>query len=357
MSAAVAPLQEPAAIRPRVSVIIPCRNEVRYIAECLDSILGNDYPSDRLDVIVVDGASDDGTVDILDAYAARDPRVRRIDNPARTTPAALNTGLGAASGDVVMRVDAHCRYPRDYITGLVHWLEASGADNVGGVCRTIPGKPSPLGRAIAIALSHPFAVGNAHFRIGAREPRWVDTVPFGCYRRAVFDHLGGFDPDLIRNQDDEFNHRLIARGGKILLVPGIVTEYFARDSLGKLARMYYQYGYFKPLVGRKLGHVATVRQLIPPLFVATVATEILLAPLGARAATALAIVAAAYFGAATIAAGRELPRHGYLVAAWLLATFPVVHLSYGAGFWHGILDFIVRRRGGVTDAARVKVSR
>ena len=147
-------------------------------------------------------------------------------------------------------------------------LEQSGADNVGGVCRTLPASDSAMAKAIAVGMSHPLGVGNSHFRIGCRpEDRWVDTVPFGCYRREVFDRIGLFDEELVRNQDDELNLRLIKHGGRILLSPRIVCKYFARDSLAKLWRMYYQYGYFKPLVVRKVGGVMTLRQLLPPLFV------------------------------------------------------------------------------------------
>ena len=252
---------------PLVTVIVPCRNERRWIAPCLQSILDNDYPRNRLEVLVVDGMSDDGTRDLVEAFSARIRQLRLVSNEKKTTPAALNLGIAAAGGRIIVRMDAHVEYPRDYISSLVALLEKSGADNVGGVCQTLPADNSAIARAVALRHVASAGVGNSHFRIGAAADRWVDTVPFGCYRRELFDRIGTFDEDLVRNQDDEFNLRLIRNGGRILLSPRIVCKYYARDSLPKLWRMYYQYGYFKPLVVRKLGGVMTVRQLLPPLFV------------------------------------------------------------------------------------------
>lgn len=328
----------PDAELPHVSVIVPCRNERLHIAACLDSILGLDYPADLLDVIIADGESDDGTRPILDAYSARHSRIRWLENPRRSTPAALNIAIRSARGDVIVRMDVHCRYPTNYVRRLVSWLELSGADNVGGVCHTRPANAAPLARAIALALADPFGVGNSYFRIGTTEPRWVDTVPFGCYRRAVFDRIGLFDEDLIRNQDDELNHRLHAMGGRILLVPDVVCDYFARDSFRQLALMYYQYGYFKPLVARKLGRVMTARQLVPPLFVATLAVTLALVPFHPLGGVAFPVVAGAYLTALLIRVIVVTPRGERRLAACLTGAFPTMHFSYGWGFLRGVVD-------------------
>src|SRR3954468_6233100 len=253
---------------PRVSIIIPCRNEERYIAACLDSILASDYPAERVEILVADGQSNDGTRPILVRYAALHPKIVLLNNARGTTPAGLNVAIRAAAGEIVIRMDAHVLYPPDYIPRLVAALRESGADNVGGVLETVPADDTPTARAIAIGISHRFGVGNAHFRVGTRERREVDTVPFGCFRREGFARVGLFDEELIRNQDDEFNFRLITRGGRVLLLPNVHCRYFARRSLSQLAHMYYQYGYFKPLVARKVGRIMTVRQLIPATLVA-----------------------------------------------------------------------------------------
>jgi len=330
--------------RPSVSVVIPCRNEGDFIAPCLDSILANDYPRERLEVLVVDGMSDDGTRETIRRYAREHPWIRLLDNPRRITPCALNVGVAVARGGVIMRMDAHTNYPPHYIARLVEWLEESGADNVGAACVTLPANGTVRARAIAAALAHPFGVGNAYFRIGTTEPRWVDTVPFGCYRREVFDRIGPFDEELVRNQDDELNTRLLRAGGRILLVPNVTSSYYARDSFAKLWRMYYQYGYYKPLVVRKVRGVFTARQLVPAMFVLAVAAAGAAAPWSASARLALAGVLGAYGAAAAVAAGTTAVRRGAALWPALVAAFAILHVAYGVGFLRGVADFWVARR-------------
>ena len=351
---------------PLITVIVPCRNEERWIGRCLQSIFDNDYPHDRLEVLVVDGLSSDGTRAIVAAFAANCPRLRLLSNERKITPAALNLGIAAAGGSIVIRMDAHVEYPPDYISALVRLLQESGADNVGGVCRTLPAGESVVARAIALGMSHPLGVGNSHFRIGASGDRWVDTVPFGCYRREVFDRIGLFDEELVRNQDDELNLRLIRHGGRIRLSPRIVCTYFARDSLAKLWRMYYQYGYFKPLVVRKVGGVMTLRQLAPPLFVLGLATTALASllslavlpfPWTILAPTAFALIAAAYLLAIAACAVRAIPAYGWAVAAALCGVFPTLHVSYGIGYLRGVVEFLVLRRSRRGAAQAVPLSR
>jgi glycosyltransferase involved in cell wall biosynthesis len=329
---------------PRVTVVIPCRNEEAFIGACLDSVAASTFPKDRLEILVVDGRSDDQTRAILEQRVAAGGPIRVLDNPDRTAPAAMNVGIRNATGDVIVRLDAHCLYPREYLSQVVEWLTVSGADNVGGVCRTLPANDTAEAHAIAIGVSHPFGVGNSYFRIGVTEPQWVDTVPFGCYHREVFDRIGMFDEDLVRNQDDELNARLIKHGGRILLVPEIVSEYFARESLGKLWRMYFQYGYFKPLVARKLGRVMTARQLVPSLFVLSMLLSMALIGLVPLAAIPLGTLLLAYLGADLFFAVKAGARQGVKCVFWLGLVFPVLHFSYGLGFLKGLADFVVRRR-------------
>jgi glycosyltransferase involved in cell wall biosynthesis len=340
--------------RPLVSVAIPCRNEREYIAACLDSVLAGDYPRDRLEILVADGQSDDGTRDILAQYVARYSCITLIENLKRTTPAALNAAIRSASGSVVVRMDAHVLYPSDYIRRLVDALEETGADNVGGVLQTIPADTTPAARAIAIGLSHPFGVGNSHFRTGAPERREVDTVPFGCYRREVFERIGLFDEELIRNQDDELNFRLIRHGGRVLLVPEVSCRYFARRSFRHLSRMYYQYGYFKPLVARKVGRVMTVRQLVPSILLTALIGSGGLSPWVPGAGAGFACIAALYGGfvlaCSAFAAGADV-RCGVA----LTAVFPILHFSYGFGFLRGVYDHFLT--GGLPAAADTGLSR
>jgi glycosyltransferase involved in cell wall biosynthesis len=330
---------------PLVTVIVPCRNEERWIGPCLDSVLSNDYPRHQMEVFVVDGQSNDKTRSVVESFAGRYPCLRFLSNVKKTAPAAMNLGIAAALGQIIIRMDAHVEYPVDYISSLVRLLQESGADNVGGVCRTLPAKDSVMARAIAVGMSHPLGVGNSYFRIGTSEDRWVDTVPFGCYRKEVFDRIGMFDEDLIRNQDDELNLRLIRHGGRILLSPRIVCKYYARDSLGKLWRMYYQYGYYKPLVARKVGGVMTIRQLLPPLFVVTLVVTALAAAWTWLGLAAFALVAGGYSLATGAVAASLACRHGCATAAALLVVFPALHLSYGVGYLRGFVDFLILRRG------------
>jgi glycosyltransferase involved in cell wall biosynthesis len=323
-------------------VILPCLNEVEYIDECLDSILAMDFPTGRFEVLVIDGMSDDGTRDILRQRASVDERVRMLDNPRRITPTALNIGVRAARGAVIVRMDAHVRYPPEYLAELVEALQSSGADNVGTVIRTLPANDTATARAIAIALSHPFGVGNSHFRIGSDRARWVDTVPFGCWRRDVFERIGMFDEELQRNQDDEFNHRLLRNGGRILMLSHIAPEYYARSSLSAMARMYYQYGLFKPLVRKKVGRLVTLRQLAPPGLVLAVIALAILAAIWVPAAVALVILLSVY---------------GVWCTASLLVALVVLHFSYGVGFLEGVIRLLIRRSPGRAGSGSVQLSR
>ena len=327
----------------RVSVIVPCRNEERYIARCLDSIMATDYPADRLEVLVVDGESEDRTRAILGEYTARYPIIRVLDNPGRIQPIALNIGIRAAAGEILMRMDAHALYPKNYISDLVAALQTSGADNVGGVLVTAPARETPIGRAIAIALSQPFGVGNAYFRIGVRQQRWVDTVAFFCCRRETFERVGLFD-ERQRDEDSEFNARLIRHGGRVLLVPNVVARYYARETVRQVARMYHQYGYSKPLVVRKLGRVMTLRQLVPPTFLLALAATAILSPWVYPLGIAFVATAATYVLAVlgfSIGAGRKA---GPPTVAALALIFPVVHFSYGVGFLRCVADLALGSR-------------
>jgi len=329
---------------PFVSVIIPCRNEVGHIEGCLNSVVASEYPKDRMEVLVIDGMSDDGTREIAGRYSNAYPFIKLRDNPKRITPSALNIGVRNAVGEVIIRMDAHNVYGSRYIPMCVGHLLNSGADNVGGVWVTMPGKDTTVARSIALALSHPFGVGNSSFRIGAKEPAYVDTVPFGCYRREVFERIGLFDEDLVRNQDDEFNLRLIRNGGKIMLVPDIVSHYYARDSLRKLWRMYFQYGYFKPLVASKVGGVMTLRQIVPALFVLALAVPFATG-LFYRPSLSLFLLTAALYALANAGVSFRIAKvKGMRHFPGLMASFLTLHLSYGIGYLKGLWDFILARK-------------
>lgn len=320
---------------PFVTVVMPVRNEAASIVGSLGGVLGQDYPSDYFEVIVVDGMSDDDTRllvrELVNAAGPDAPAVMVLDNPQRIVPTGLNLAIAGARGEVIVRVDGHCAIEPDYLRTCIRRLQETGADNVGGIFLSM-GRGA-VGRAIAAATGSPFGVGNARFHY-ATAPGWVDTVPFGTWRREVFDRLGGFDEELVRNQDDEFNLRLIQAGGRIWLDPSIRIRYETRASFAHLGRQYYQYGLYKVRVIQKRRGVASWRHLVPATFVAslTAATGLALATRSSK--PVLTVITPYVLGnvAASMHAGRRDP------AALLLlpVAFATLHLAYGAGFLAGV---------------------
>jgi len=323
-----------------VSIIIPCRNEGKHIAKCLDSIIANDYPKDKLEVLVIDGMSEDGTREIIERYSQQYPNIKFLDNPKKIVPTAMNLGIKEANGDIIIRMDAHTEYPNDYVSKIVHWLEKSEVDNVGGICETLPGADTLQAKAIALAISSPFGVGNSMFRIGVKEPTYVDTVPFGAYRKEVFDKIGLFDEELVRNQDDEFNLRLIKNGGKILLVPEIVSYYYARDSLSKLWKMYFQYGYFKVRVIQKIGAILTIRQVIPSLFVGFLILTGLMSFLTNYFLWLFGGILGLYLLANIVFSFHIALKNGLKLILALPSAYATLHFGYGLGSVWGLIKIL-----------------
>ncbi|NOY78031.1 MAG: glycosyltransferase family 2 protein [Calditrichaeota bacterium] len=324
-----------------VSIIIPCRNEEKYLAPCLDSIIESTFPKENLEILVIDGKSNDGTTKIAQHYAKKYSYIRFFENPGLTTPIALNIGIRSSSGKYVIILGSHSKITPDFISLNVQMMEKHQVDCVGGVLVTIPATNSPKSRAIASALSHPFGMGNSYFRIGTDRIRYVDTVPFGCYRRSVFARFGYFDEELTRNQDDEFNYRIINNGGTILLVPQIVSYYHARDNFLKLWQMYFQYGYFKPRVVQKLGKILSWRQLIPGLFVSSLTLLIPLAFLYPLGRMALLGLLGFYFSISLFVSLKRAFRKNWKEIFYLPAAFTILHFSYGMGYIKGIWDFFI----------------
>lgn len=323
-----------------LSVICPIYNEEKYIAKCIDSILAQDYPKDDLEVIFVDGMSSDRTREIVAEYSAKYPFIRLIDNPDRIVPPAMNIGIKASMGDIIVRLDAHAVFPQNYLSELVKNLHELDADNVGGVCRTLPINDTPVCRSIAYVLSSSFGMGNSHFRIGADSIKEVDTVPFGCFKRELFERVGYFDEELTRNQDDEFNGRIIKNGGKIFLLPDLVIDYYARDTVAKVYKMFYQYGLFKPLVNKKLGQPATIRQFFPLLFV----LGLILGPLTFLISSAfiwlyLGVLLVYLTLAAVFSSKESRSLKEVLIKIWV---YFVVHFAYGWGYINGIIKLIFK---------------
>jgi len=326
---------------PFVSVVVPVRNERRTIAACLDALVAQDYP--RLEILVVDGASADGTPDLVAAHAATDERIRLLSNPARHAAQAMNVGIAAARGDVVARVDGHAIVPADFLRRTVDALRRRrDVACVSGALTTVGA--TPTGRAIAAAMSSSAGVGSARFRTGARAECLVDTVAFPVYRRRTLERLGPFDEELVRNQDDELNLRLTRAGGRILLLPDLRIVYFCQPTLAGLWRQYFQYGFWKVRVIQKHRAPASWRHLVPGALVAALggaALAALVAPaLRPGALGVFALYAAGIAGASVLIAVRR----GLPSVARIGAALVTLHLAYGTGFWSGLARFGLRRR-------------
>ena len=328
-----------------VSVIAPIYNERKFIVSFLDSIMEQDYPKDQMEVLLADGMSDDGTRDIIAAYG-ESSLFHLIDNPDRAVSFGFNRAVRESRGDVIVRMDAHCKYPKNYISRLVEELFRLDAENTGGLIRTLPANNSSKCLAIAAAVTHPLGVGNSTFRIGATKIKEVDTVPFGCFRRSIFDRIGFLDEELIRNQDDEFNGRIIKNGGRIFIIPDLVVDYTMRDSFQKMRKMYYQYGLYKPLVNKKLGHAATVRQFFPSLFVlGIVIGGVLSCFVPWIKWIYLAVLALYCLMAFAVGVQYVFKRNKrWLMAVLMPWAILNLHLSYGVGYLQGIWNVVFGKK-------------
>ena len=329
--------------QPAVSVIIPCRNERGRIEECLRFVLAQEEPQGGFEVIVADGMSDDGTRDVLERLTQADRRLRVIDNPGRIVSTGLNAAIRIAKAAVIVRMDAHTEYAADYIRQCVAVLEETGADIAGGPW--VAKGEGYVSRAIAAAFQSPFSAGGARGHDPGHEGR-VDIVYLGCWRREVFDRIGCFDEELVRNQDDEHNLRLTRAGGRIWQSPRIRSWYKPRGSLSALFCQYLQYGYWKVRVIRKHKLLASWRHLVPAMFVFWALAgwmSFLIHPwLGAAYVTVLGT----YALLTLLFSVQASARCGAGLLPLLPFVFLVYHVGYGSGFLLGLLDFVLLRRSG-----------
>ena len=317
-------------MKPLVSVVIPCRNDAQFLDQCLQSVLDSDYR--RLEVIVADGMSQDGTRDLVERHAKGDKRVRRIENPRRTTPHALNRAIAASRGDLILRLDSRAEIAPDYIARAVEELVSSDADCVGGAMRTAATGSGPFAKPIVIALSSFFGVGNAHFRIGRGTSLWVDTVFGACWRREVFERIGRFDERLERSQDIEFSSRLCRAGGKILMSPKMQIRYHARATLKEFWRHNWTNGVWAILpFAHVRGMAVRWRHLTPLALVLGISSSITVG-----ACTGIGWVscslALAYLAVNLAASVRIAVKHRSVALVILMpVVFASLHLAYGAG--------------------------
>jgi succinoglycan biosynthesis protein ExoA len=319
-----------------VSVVMPVRNEARFIERSLRSVLMQDYPNDRFEVIVADGMSTDGTREIIKQIGDH-RNVRVIDNPQQVAATGLNRAIREAKGEVVIRVDGHCEIASDYLRRCVTLLEKGSVECVGGPVETIG--ETYVSRVIAGAMSSNFGVGGAAFRVGTNAKKFVDTVAFPAYRRDTLRSIGDFDEELVRNQDDEYNYRLRKLGGRILLSPEIHSLYYSRANLRSLATQYFQYGFWKVRVMQKHPRQMRARQFVPAMFILGLLALALTSALVTSGWIALVGYIAGYFLANLIASILVARRSQWTAVALLPVTFLTMHFAYGLGFIVGLIKF------------------
>jgi glycosyltransferase involved in cell wall biosynthesis len=326
----------------RVSVVIPMRNEEKYIGRCLDSIIANHFPAAEYEVIVVDGDSSDRSRDIVLERQTLCPRLRLLRNPRRVIPSALNLGIEQARGRYIVRMDAHSEYPPDYIANCVSELERTGATNVGGRWLIQPGADTPIAATIALITQNPVVVGNAQYRLGHGD-RYVDTVPFGAFRRETFDRVGLFREDLSRHEDYELNARIRRAGGKIFLSSRIHNTYYNVPTFKRFMRQAWQNGLWCGRAWLRYPVSFHWRHAVPLLFFLGVLGEALCGlvfrPLLWLAFAVFSVYVLACFAVGVRVASEHGWRHLFLAPA-LMGSY---HLAYGISTLFGLVDGAIYR--------------
>ena len=329
---------------PKLTVIVPCRNEGKFIGQCLESIVRNDYPRDRIEVLVLDGMSEDESWPVIEEYSAKYCFLTGLRNTRKITPAALNLGIDNANGEIICRIDAHASVSPDYLRTCVETLLKSDADNVGGEMRTLPAKSGLIATAIALAMSHMFGVGNSRFRTTQAKPIWTDTVFGGCYRKQIFDRIGLFNEELSRGQDMEFNRRLRAAGGKILLDPRLKSTYYASPNLGSFWRHNFRDGEWaiRPFAFSKVVPIR-FRHTIPLAFVSAL-LALAIGTLWSRALLIDISVLILVYAALSFTSSIQIALHqrDWRFIFMMPAIFGVRHFAYGLGSLKGVISLLRR---------------
>ncbi len=322
----------------KLSVIIPCRNEVNFIEECIEAIYSNDLPlTCELNVIIVDGLSDDGTRDKIKTLSNRFPNLFLVDNTLQLTPYAFNLGIHYIKADYYQIVGARQILTPNYLSkSLSVFSEKPDVWCVGGLVNNV--YVNQVGEVISKAMSTTFGMGLGTFRT-LQESNYTDTFGTPMYPSWVFDKIGYFDEELIRNQDDDYNFRVIKAGGKIWFESSISLKYYVRGNYSGLYKQFYQYGYWKVYVNKKHGEVTTLRQLVPPLFVLYIFTLPLLSFLDLNIAKIFSIGLLLYFGLAFWFTLKKLKSIKEFFG--IFKTFPILHFSYGLGYLQGIIHFLI----------------
>ena len=324
-----------------VSVVIPCYNEERFIGNALEQ-LARQFDSDRYEIIVVDGLSEDNSRAVVEDFRQRRPEVSvsLVENPARHIPRALNLGVAAAKGSVIARMDAHAAPSEGYIRRCVEVLQTRDAGVVGMPCKVRAGSDTVVARTIAAAVSHPFGIGDAKYRLGAEGPlqESVDTVAFACFTKLLWEQLGGFNESLLTNEDYDFNYRVRASGREVILDRSGHCDYFARTSFKGLASQYIRYGGWKARMLRLHPRSAKLRHLAAPCFVLSIPLLVLMGMVWPPGFLVLAAELGLYLLIALACSFKiaRANRGGLGMFALLPIAFLTIHVSWGASFLIGL---------------------
>jgi len=325
---------------PFVTIAVPCFNEERHIEAFLDDVFAQDYPADSIEVLIGDGMSTDKTREILERIAKTRPpsgtQLRMLDNPKRLQAAAMNIMIAAAKGDIIVRLDVHARYAKDFVRQCVTVLQETGAQNVGGPAR--PAAETWFQKAVCAALLSKLAVGNSSYRNLDAEG-WVETAFPGAFPREVFEVVGGFDPNAVTNEDAELNQRIHEAGGRVFLSQKIVVHYFPRDSYRGLMKQYFKYGKGRARTMLKHRGLPTIRPLLPFFLVVGGATLLVTSPWHPLLLPAIGLYGSAALLEGLRVAAKEKRLH---LAPVVASIFPVLHMSHGVGFAAGLAHYFFK---------------
>ena len=323
-----------------ISIIIPILNEEKYIEKCLDSIIDSDYPKESMEILLIDGGSQDKTIEIIKTYQQKYSFLKLLHNPKKIVPIAMNIGIQEAKGKYIIRLDAHSFYPKEYFSKLIKYHHKLNADNVGGIVKTDVKNKTIKANSIKFVLSHPLGVGNSDFRVGVDEVKEVDTVPFGCYPKSVFKKYGLYNERLVRNQDIELNKRIINGGGKIYLVPDIECTYYARENFTDLAKNNFANGKWNILTAyyTKTLNSLSFRHFVPLIFVLSLILPLVGSVFYPKLIYISALSLISYIALVIIISIKINNRTTSIL--YLIISFIVLHVSYGLGSILGIWEVV-----------------
>jgi len=328
-----------------ISIICPVYNEEKYIENCIKSIINQNIDNDIIELIIIDGDSNDNTINIVNEYIKKYKNVKLMHNDKKYVPYALNKGIINAKGDIIVRIDAHAYYPENYISTLVKYLKELNADNVGSICKTEVLNKTKKAIAIKEILQSKLGVGNSQFRLGTNKIIAVDTVPFGCWRKEIFEKYGLFNEKLIRNQDIEFNKRIMRNGGKIFLIPDTYCIYYARENIKDLIKNNYQNGKWNILTAYFTKDVTSLslRHYVPMIFMLSLILPLILMPIQKNIIYIPNIILLLYsLIVFSVSISISIKKRVNLI--YLILGFIGLHFSYGIGSLSSIYNIIKSKK-------------